>query len=149
MINRIFTTSVALVVGCLLVASTASASSIVGFEATITGIPEMREDGAALTKDEIKAFRVFVVEDSGLEALTPDIMYDNESDVAVGTVYVTSDEVSGVVDVCAMTIDTFDQISTICSDVVSAEFSIQPPEAPGTVTITQSMSISVNISPGT
>ncbi len=128
----------------LMVSGVARADAIVGFEATIVGIPEFREDGTPLNRSEIKAFRVFKVGATGLEALTPDITYNQEDEVE-GVVFAGVAEPAGSLDLCAMTIDTFDQISTICSDVVSVTFKVSPPSAPGTSTFTQSVTFNITV----
>jgi len=120
------------------------ASAIVGFDATVTGIPVSREDGSPMASTEIKAFRVFKVGDLGLEALTPDIVYNQEVE-AKGDVFMSTDAAEGEVDLCVMTIDTFDRLSTVCSEVVSAPFAVAPPSAPGGITFTQSVTFNINI----
>lgn len=124
------------------VIKTANASSIVGYDAKIPVIPDLREDGSPLDKSSIKAFRLFKVGEEGLEPLTPDILYNQENEVS-GTVFVSVETAEGTIDLCAMTIDTFDRISTICSDVVSMPFKVAPPAAPGGVTFTQTFSITI------
>jgi len=135
------------VLGFWMAAESVKASSVVGFDVVISGF-DVREDGSKLEKSDVKAFRLFVVGDSELEALTPDIEYDKESDVVEGRVYMMSDVAAGIADLCAMTIDTFDKISTICSDVVSEPFVVSPPGSPGSVTVTQSMSMQITVTPG-
>lgn len=127
-----------------LVSPPARADAIVGFEATIVGIPEFREDGTPLNSDEIKSFRVLKVGDSGLQALTPDIVYNQEDEVK-GIVFTSVAEQSGTLDLCAMTIDNFDQISTVCGDVVTTPFLVPPPGAPGSIQIEQAVTFNVTV----
>lgn len=126
--------------------SYAAASSVVVLKVTITDF-DVREDGAELTKAEVKAFRVFKVGESGLEALTPDISYDKVSDEVTSNVQMVVTTPTGDADICAMTIDTYDQISTVCSDVVQVPFTVAPPGAPGTITVTHAASVTLSISP--
>ena len=123
------------------------ASAIVGFDATVTGIPDVREDGSPMAGTEIKAFRVFKVGTSGLEALTPDIVYNQEVE-AKGSVFMSSDVAQGEVDLCVMTIDAFDQISTVCSDVIPVPFKVSPPGAPGNSDFTQSVTFNITVTGG-
>ena len=132
------------VLGIWLAAGTVKASSIVGFDAKVSDF-DIREDGSELPKDNIKAFRMVKVGEDGLEVLTPDIVYDKEAEEVAWTVYMLTDVQSGMVDLCAMTIDTFDQVSTTCRDVTPTPFDVPPPGAPGNVTVTQSLSIQLNI----
>lgn len=127
------------------VIKTASASGVIGVNMTIKNIPSLREDGSPLTPQEIKAIRAFKVGPEGLEALSPDILYNQEDEVS-GDVFMSVDAAEGTVDLCAMTIDTFDRISTICSDVVSMPFKVAPPAAPEGVTFTQAFSINLTVS---
>ena len=127
------------------VIKTASASGVIGVNMTVKVIPSLREDGSPLTPQEIKAIRAFKVGPEGLEALSPDILYNQEDEVG-GTVFMSVDTAEGTVDLCAMTIDTFDRISTICSDVVSMPFKVAPPAAPEGVTFTQAFSINLTVS---
>ena len=124
------------------VIKTANASGMIGVNMTVKVIPSLREDGSPLTPQEIKAIRAFKVGAGGLEALSPDILYNQEDEVS-GDVFMSVDTAEGTVDLCAMTIDTFDRISTICSDVVSMPFKVAPPAAPGGVTFTQTFSITI------
>ncbi len=127
-----------------LVSPPARADAIVGFEATIVGIPEFREDGTTLDRSEIKSFRVLKMGDSGLEALTPDIVYNQEDEVK-GMVFTSVSEQSGSLDLCAMTINIFDQISTVCSNVVAGPFAVAPPGSPGSIQIEQAVTLNVTV----
>lgn len=119
-------------------------SAIIGFNVTIEEIPVLREDGSEMSKTEIKAFRVFKVGDLGLEALEPDIEY-NQEDTAEGGVFMSTDIPEGNADLCVMTVDTFDRQSTICSDVTSVPFVVPPPVAPSSATFTQTVTFNITI----
>ena len=120
------------------------ASAIVGFNVTVTGIPVSREDGSPMANTEIKSFRVFKVGEAGLEELTPDVVYNQEVE-AKGDVFMGTDIPEGVADLCAMTIDTFDRLSTGGSDVMPVPFVVAPPGAPGGATFTQSVTFNITI----
>jgi len=126
-----------------LAAGNVKASAIVGFDATIKGIPTVRSDGSPMANTEIKGFRVFEVGELGLEALTPDIVYNQEVE-ANGGVFMSTDIQAGVADLCIMTIDKFDQLSD-CSDVVQAPFEVPPPGAPGGTTFTRSVTFNITV----
>ena len=126
----------------LVLINDAFADGVVGVSMTIKSIPSLREDGSPLTSQEIKAIRAFKVGPDGLEALSPDILYNQEDEVS-GTVFMSVDTAEGTVDLCARTIDTFDRMSAICSDAVSMTFKVAPPAAPGGVTFTQAFSINI------
>lgn len=146
MINR-STSLLLLLISIVIIFSppaTADATAIVGFEATIVGIPEFREDGTTLNGSEIKAFRVLKLGASGLEALAPDIVYNQEDEVK-GIVFTSVAEQSGILDLCAMTIDSFDQISTVCGDVVATPFLVPPPGAPGSIQIEQAVTLNITV----
>lgn len=119
------------------------ASAIVGFDATIKGIPTVRSDGSPMANTEIKGFRVFKVGELGLEALTPDVVYNQEVE-ANGDVFMATDIQAGVVDLCVMTIDKFDQLSD-CNDVVQAPFEVAPPGAPESTTFTRSVTFNITV----
>jgi hypothetical protein len=132
-------------IALLVVINTANASVIVGFDVTITGVPSLREDGSALSSGGIRRFRIFQVGSLGLDALSPDIEYSQEDEVK-GVVFMSVETAEGSVDLCAMTIDTFDQISTVCSDVVSVPFKVAPPSAPGGAIFTQTVTFNITVS---
>ena len=132
-------------VAALVLINDAFAEGVIGVNMTVKVIPSLREDGSPLTPQEIKAIRAFKVGPEGLEALSPDILYNQEDEVS-GDVFMSVDAAEGTVDLCAMTIDTFDRISTICSDVVSMPFKVAPPAAPEGVTFTQAFSINLTVS---
>ena len=132
-------------VAALVLINDAFAEGVIGVNMTIKNIPSLREDGSPLTPQEIKAIRAFKVGLEGLEALSPDILYNQENEIS-GDVFMSVDSAEGTVDLCVMTIDTFDRISTICSDVVTMPFKVAPPAAPEGVTFTQAFSINLTVS---
>lgn len=135
----------ALIVGvaALVLINDAFAEGVVGFSGAVIEHPTTRERGEPLDLSEIAAYRVFREVGTDLEALTPDIMYDSNSGTATGAVYMKSDVAKGVADLCAKTIDKFDQMSTICSDTIQAPFDTPPPSAPGVVTFEHTFSINI------
>ena len=126
-----------------LVVENVKASAIVGFDATIKGIPTVRSDGSLMANTEIKGFRVFKVGELGLEALTPDIVYNQEVE-AKGSVFMATEIQAGVADLCIMTIDKFNQLSN-CSDVVQAPFEVPPPGAPEGAIYTRSVTFNITV----
>ena len=125
----------------------ASAAPSVGFNVVIGGIPTLREDGSPLSSDDIKSFRVFKVGAEGLEALSPDIIYTG-GDSAAGLILLEVSSPTGSFDLCAMTIDKLDQSSKSCGDVVSIDYSLSPPDPPGSFSGSQALTITVDINLG-
>ena len=119
------------------------AEGVIGFNGTVIEHPTTREGGGPLDLSEIAAYRVFKDLGTEFEALTPDIIYDSESGTATGAVYMKSDVAKGIVDLCVMTIDTFNQMSTICSDTIQVPFDTPPPSSPGVFTFEHTFSINI------
>ena len=99
-----------------------------------------------MANTEIKGFRVFKIGELGLEALTPDIVYNQEVE-ANGDVFMATDVQAGVADLCIMTIDSLDQLSD-CSDVVQAPFEVAPPGAPEGTIFTRSVTFNITVTGG-
>ena len=130
-------------VAALVLINDALAEGVVGFNGTVIEHPTTREGGEPLSLDEIAAYRVFREVGAELEALTPDITYNSELGTATGVIFMTSDVAKGVANLCMMTIDKFNQISTICSDTIQVPFDTPPPSAPGVFTFEHTFSINI------
>ena len=100
-----------------------------------------------MANTEIKGFRVFKIGELGLEALTPDIVYNQEVE-ANGDVFMATDVQAGVADLCIMTIDSLDQLSATCSDVTQVEFLVAPPGAPGNSEFSQAVTFNITVTGG-
>lgn len=129
---------------CFLSSSFIIGDGLIGFNASIKGIPASREDGTPMASSEIKGFRVFIVGESGLKALTPDIDYNQEVE-AKGVVFMSTSVSEGAADLCVMTLDNFGLLSD-CSDVVPVNFSVSPPSSPSNTTFSQSVTFNITVS---
>ena len=109
-------------------------------------VPDVREDDTRLDKEDIDHFNLYLVNEDGLELISPPIPYDNVSLEVLEEVSVDVDDPEGEIDVCVKTVDKFFREGEECSDVRVWKYVVPPPNPPVSVTVQQSgIKIEINV----
>ena len=108
-------------------------------------VPDVREDGTRLDKEDIDHFNLYVVNEDGLELILPSIPYDNISEEVDEEIDVNVNDPEGEIDFCVKTVDKFAKEGEICSEVAVGEYIVTAPNPPVLVTVVQQSGIKIEV----
>jgi hypothetical protein len=127
----------------LLASGMTMASDFIGIDVFVSDFLT-RTDGYETEKWQIKGFVIYRVDGIGNASEIGRFEYNGIDDIANAQIIAEVDEDATQITICATTIDYKNRESTPCSDSLDLDFEIPGMNSPGSVTATQSYSITIS-----